>query len=140
MTEMRGDWPAARFQENAAFIEPLADNAFALMRGERANKVGLHVQGTNFQLKVWEALLKIPSGALVTYGDVATAIGSPKASRAVGTAVGANMISLLIPCHRVILSSGIVHNYRWGSARKKAILAMEHAYDEDGDKGGRQSV
>ena len=85
------------------------------------------MQGTNFQLKVWEALLRIPHGETVTYGDIAQAIRAPRASRAVGAAVGANMISLLIPCHRVILSSGVVHNYRWGAERKKAILAMEGA-------------
>jgi len=78
-------------------------------------------------LKVWEALLRIPYGALVTYGDIAKTVGAPRASRAVGAAVGANMVSLLIPCHRVILSSGVVHNYRWGVMRKKTILAMEEA-------------
>ena len=90
-------------------------------------RISLHVRGTNFQLKVWEALLRIPYGHLVTYGDIAKNICAEKANRAVGTAVGANLISVLIPCHRVILSSGIVHNYRWGAPRKKAILAMEEA-------------
>jgi AraC family transcriptional regulator of adaptative response/methylated-DNA-[protein]-cysteine methyltransferase len=128
MAEMRGDWPAAQFQADPAFIGPLAARAFAFARGGRLDRpLGLHVQGTNFQLKVWEALLRIPAGQCVTYGDLAAAVGAPKAARAVGSAVGANMISLLIPCHRVILSSGVVHNYRWGAARKKAILAMEGA-------------
>ncbi len=128
IAEMKGDWPAARFVEDADFIAPLAERAFAFARGAALDKpLGLHVQGTNFQLKVWEALLRIPSGHCVTYGDLAAAVGAPKAARAVGAAVGANMISLLIPCHRVILSSGVVHNYRWGPARKKAILAMEGA-------------
>ena len=128
LAEMKADWPAAEFEEDARFIQPIATNAFAFATGRSiATPLGLHVQGTNFQLKVWEALLRIPEGGLVTYGDIACAVGSPKASRAVGAAVGANMISLLIPCHRVILSSGAVHNYRWGAARKKAILAMEGA-------------
>lgn len=128
LAEMKSDWPAARFEEGPAFVRPLAERAFAFAGGSRLERpLGLHVQGTNFQLKVWEALLRIPFGGVTTYGDLAAAIGAPKASRAVGAAVGANMISLLIPCHRVILSSGVIHNYRWGVSRKKAILAMEQA-------------
>jgi len=126
--QMKGDWPAAEFVENIEAVAPIAARAFTFVTGGRLDApLGLHVQGTNFQLKVWEALLKIPPGICVTYGDLARQIGSPKASRAVGSAVGSNMISLLIPCHRVILSSGIIHNYRWGTSRKKAILAMEQA-------------
>lgn len=126
--EMKEDWPAATFIEDREFIEPISQQAFAFAAGGRLDQpLGLHVQGTNFQLKVWEALLRIPFGRLVTYGDIADELGDPKASRAVGTAVGANMISLLIPCHRVILSSGAIHNYRWGTGRKKAILALEEA-------------
>ncbi|MEO1243557.1 MAG: methylated-DNA--[protein]-cysteine S-methyltransferase [Pseudomonadota bacterium] len=128
LEEMKADWPSATFERDPDFIAPLAARAFGFAAGQASGEpLGLYVQGTNFQLKVWEALLRIPFGAAATYGDVAREIGSPKASRAVGAAVGANMISLLIPCHRVILSSGIVHNYRWGATRKKAILAMEAA-------------
>ena len=128
LDEMKGDWPAAAYLHDPEFIGPIAARAFAFANGHSLDKpLGLYVQGTNFQLKIWEALLKIPSGKCVTYGDLARAVGAPKASRAVGAAVGANMISLLIPCHRVILSSGVVHNYRWGAARKKAILALEEA-------------
>lgn len=128
LAEMQGDWPAATFIEDRAFVAPIAARAFAFARGSALDRpLGLYVQGTNFQLKIWEALLRIPAGKCVTYGDLARAVGAPKASRAVGAAVGANMISLLIPCHRVILSSGVVHNYRWGAARKKAILALEEA-------------
>lgn len=128
LAEMKADWPAARIIEDAEFVRPIAVRAFAFARGQSLDQpLGLYVQGTNFQLKVWEALLRIPPGQCVTYGGLARAVGAPKASRAVGAAVGANMISLLIPCHRVILASGVVHNYRWGSARKKAILAMEEA-------------
>lgn len=131
MDEMKGDWPAADFVEDPDVVEPLAFDAFEFAAGARPGApVRLHVQGTNFQLKVWDALLRIPLGACVTYGDIAGAIGSPKASRAVGTAVGSNTISVLIPCHRVILSSGAIHNYRWGTARKKAILALEAALTE----------
>ncbi|MFQ5564077.1 MAG: methylated-DNA--[protein]-cysteine S-methyltransferase [Parvularculaceae bacterium] len=126
--EMAGDWPAAQVIEDEVFIAPRAARAFAFAQGKKLDQpLGLYVQGTNFQLKVWEALLRIPSGGLVTYGDIAREVCSSRASRAVGAAVGANMVSLIIPCHRVILSTGVVHNYRWGAARKKAILAMEGA-------------
>jgi len=126
--EMKGDWPAAAFAEDGAFIAPLAARAFAFAANRPLDApLGLYVQGTNFQLKVWEALLRIPFGAVVTYGDIAREVCTARASRAVGAAVGANMISLLIPCHRVILSSGVVHNYRWGAPRKKAIMALEAA-------------
>jgi AraC family transcriptional regulator of adaptative response/methylated-DNA-[protein]-cysteine methyltransferase len=87
----------------------------------------LLIRGTNFQIKVWEALLRIPYGRLVTYQDVAEAIGNPKAVRAVGSAVCKNNISWLIPCHRVILSSGLMHNYRWGVRQKKILTTFELA-------------
>lgn len=87
----------------------------------------LALRGTNFQLKVWEALLRIPSGAVASYDDVATAIGAPGASRAVGTAIGQNPVAYLIPCHRVIRKTGAFGNYRWGLARKQAMLGWEAA-------------
>ncbi len=128
LAEMKEDWPAASFVEDRGFILPLAAEAFAFAAGRPLDRpLGLFVQGTNFQLKVWQALLSIPCGAPATYGEVAAAIGAPGASRAVGAAVGANMISLLIPCHRVILGSGVIHNYRWGANRKRALLALEAA-------------
>lgn len=131
LEEMKGDWPAATFVEDHAFIAPIAARAFSFACGRSLDRpLGLYVQGTNFQLRIWEALLRIPPGERVTYGDLARTVGAPKASRAVGAAVGANMISLLIPCHRVILASGVVHNYRWGAARKKALLALESARAE----------
>ena len=88
-------------------------------------KVLLH--GTNFQLKVWEALLRIPSGSVTTYGALSDAVGHPGASRAVGNAVGHNPVAYLIPCHRVLRVSGQIGGYRWGALRKRAILAMEAA-------------
>lgn len=128
LAELKGDWPAARYIEDEIFIAPIAARAFDFAKGGALDQpLGLYVQGTNFQLKVWEALLRIPPGVCVTYGEIARAVGAPRASRAVGAAVGANMISLLIPCHRVILSSGVVHNYRWGAPRKRALLALEEA-------------
>lgn len=126
--EMKNDWASAGFIQDQDYITPLAMQAFAFALNQKLDgPLRLHVRGTNFQLKVWEALLKIPYGARVTYGDIAREVCDAKASRAVGAAVGANLISLLIPCHRVILSSGVIHNYRWGVARKKAVLAMEEA-------------
>ena len=87
--------------------------------------LSLHVKGTNFQLKVWRALLEIPPGDVTTYGAIASKLGDPKASRAVGTAVGSNPVSYLIPCHRVIRASGELGGYAWGVDRKKAMLRRE---------------
>jgi AraC family transcriptional regulator of adaptative response/methylated-DNA-[protein]-cysteine methyltransferase len=87
----------------------------------------LHLRGTNFQIKVWEALLRIPAGQVTTYGQLAARIGQPAASRAVGSAVGHNPVAVLIPCHRVIRSLGEFGNYRYGAARKVALLAHEFA-------------
>ena len=93
--------------------------------GSTPKPLKLLVHGTSFQLKVWQALLKIPSGQLLSYRDLAGKINSPNASRAVGTACGSNSIAFLIPCHRVIQQTGIVTGYRWGEHRKKALLAYE---------------
>ncbi len=92
--------------------------------------IKLHLKGTDFQLKVWESLLKIPMGNLSTYGQIAHAIGNKNASRAVGTAIGCNPIAFLIPCHRVIQSSGITGGYKWGPVRKKAIIGWEAAQED----------
>lgn len=97
-------------------------------RGGKTPKLRLHLHGTNFQLQVWRALLRIPGGRTLSYQDIARELGNPKASRAVGGAVGANPVSLLIPCHRVIQASGIVENYGWGSARKKLLLGLESGH------------
>ena len=92
-------------------------------------KQPLHVfvKGTNFQIKVWEALLKIPMGSVTTYQTIASNIKSPKAMQAVGSAVGSNHIAYLIPCHRVIRKDGILGEYRWSAARKKSIIGWEMA-------------
>ena len=133
---MRADWPAARFVRDDDHVAPIAAQAFAAAMGQgEGAPAPIHVAGTNFQLKVWEALMRIPFGACVTYGDVARAIGSPKASRAVGAAVGANNVSVLIPCHRVIAASaGKAYHYRWGAARKRALLALEEAVSAGPDE------
>lgn len=91
------------------------------------NQLKIHLKGTDFQLKVWQALLSIPQGGLVTYGEVARRIHEPTASRAVGTAIGSNPIAYLIPCHRIIQSSGNTGGYRWNPIRKKAIVGWETA-------------
>lgn len=93
----------------------------------RLGQIKLHLKGTEFQLKVWETLLKIPMGKLTTYGNVARQIQVPKASRAVGTAIGDNPVAFLIPCHRIIQSTGVFGGYHWGSIRKTAIIGWEAA-------------
>jgi AraC family transcriptional regulator of adaptative response/methylated-DNA-[protein]-cysteine methyltransferase len=95
--------------------------------GDAKKKVKLDLCGTNFQIQVWQAMLKIPMGMTVSYKTLGEALGKPTASRAIGGAVGANPVSLLIPCHRVIQQSGIIENYNWGSPRKKALLGTEIA-------------
>ena len=101
----------------------------------RLNKVKLHLKGTEFQLKVWETLLKIPMGQLTTYGNVARQIQAPNSSRAVGTAIGDNPVAFLIPCHRIIQSTGVFGGYHWGSIRKTAIIGWEAAQVHGEQKG-----
>lgn len=118
------DWKEAKMIEDVRTTAPLVAPIFDLnWRGSEA--IRLHLRGTNFQIKVWEALLQIPQGTVTTYGQIATRIGQPSALRAVGTAVGHNPIAVLIPCHRVLRKDGDFGNYRYGSARKKALLGWE---------------
>lgn len=116
----------AIFQKNT---DNFQENAVSIFTADWKNlpSIKLHLKGTEFQLKVWEALLKIPVGNLITYGKIAKQIKIPNGSRAVGTAVGANPVAWLIPCHRVIQSSGIFGGYHWGIARKAAIIGWEAA-------------
>ncbi|MCG8579588.1 MAG: methylated-DNA--[protein]-cysteine S-methyltransferase, partial [Bacteroidales bacterium] len=97
---------------------------------DEPQQIKLHLKGTAFQLKVWDALLKIPAGELATYGDIAHSIDKPSAQRAVGTAIGSNPVAYLIPCHRVIRASGAIGGYRWGIVRKKAMIAWEASRKE----------
>lgn len=127
---LKESWPAATFIEDADKTAPFASRIFDLAKNEKDAPLPLLLKGTNFQLKVWEALLAIPPGAVATYGSIAEMVGSPFASRAVGGAVGSNRIAYLIPCHRVIRSSGAVNNYRWGAVRKQAMLGWEAAQTE----------
>lgn len=127
LAELQRRWPEARIVEDAARTQPLADQIFPPGPTGGPRSVNLLVRGTNFQIKVWEALLRIPAGQVTTYGTLARVIGQPRAARAVGSAVAANPIAYLIPCHRVIRQSGLIADYRWGSTRKKAILGWEFA-------------
>jgi AraC family transcriptional regulator, regulatory protein of adaptative response / methylated-DNA-[protein]-cysteine methyltransferase len=121
-------WPHATFIQDPAAIRPLAEAAFGNQPAQ------LHLIGAPFQIKVWEALLNIPTGHVTTYGTLATAVGTPKAARAVGTAVGQNPIAFLIPCHRVLRKSGAIGGYHWGLPVKRAMLAWESARaDADAD-------
>ncbi len=123
--DMTARWPEAEFVEDTAFVVPWAEAAFA-QKGEAA----LHLIGAPFQIKVWEALLRIPSGHVTTYSEIAGSIGSPRAVRAVGTAVGRNPVSWLIPCHRALRKSGALGGYHWGLPMKRAMLAYEAARAE----------
>jgi AraC family transcriptional regulator of adaptative response/methylated-DNA-[protein]-cysteine methyltransferase len=119
-------FPNALFQKKEDNLQKKAAGIFSA-DWNNLPLIKLHLKGSEFKLKVWEALLKIPVGKLTTYGKIAGDIKMPKASRAVGTAVGANPVAWLIPCHRVIQSSGIFGGYHWGTARKAAIIGWEAA-------------
>ena len=126
LTGLHKKWPHAMVHENRqstlAVIKAMFDGEKKLNR-----PVSLHVTGTNFQISVWKALLQIPPAMVVSYSHVATAIGHPNSARAVGLAVGANPVALLIPCHRVIQQSGKLGGYHWGETRKQAIHVWESA-------------
>lgn len=126
MADLRGRWPGAEFREDPAALRPWAQSAFAAA-GDRLEPTPLHLIGAPLQIKVWEALLRIPSGQVTTYGEIAQAIGQPRAARAVGTAVGRNPVSWLIPCHRALRKSGGLGGYHWGLPVKRAMLAYEAA-------------
>ena len=127
VAELRACWTEATISENPAQTQPLVDQIFPPEPTHAPRSIQLVLRGTNFQIKVWEALLKIPTGAVASYEDVAKLIGQPNAARAVGGAIGANNIAYLIPCHRVIRKSGVIQEYRWGPTRKKAMLGWEAA-------------
>jgi AraC family transcriptional regulator, regulatory protein of adaptative response / methylated-DNA-[protein]-cysteine methyltransferase len=124
---LKNQWPDADLVEDDAHIDSLAQNIFPAAPWSGPAPLHLYVKGTNFQIKVWEALLAIPFGAAVTYQAVADHIGSPGATRAVGTAIGKNPIAYIIPCHRVIRKMGDFGNYAGGRARKIALIGWESA-------------
>ncbi len=126
ISEMSQEWPLAEILWDHDHATQLTSRMFAPETHAGSPTVWkVFVRGTDFQIRVWKELLRIPSGSTISYGELAAAAGNPKASRATGTAVGRNPISFLIPCHRVIHSDGSCGNYRWGIQRKSAILAWE---------------
>ena len=125
LERLRHDWPRADLRADQPATREAVAKAFPLGGRVSAAPLSLHVKGTNFQLKVWEALLRIPDGGVTTYGDIAQSLQVPGASRAVGSAVGSNPVSWLIPCHRVIRSTGELGGYAWGIERKKVMIMRE---------------
>jgi AraC family transcriptional regulator, regulatory protein of adaptative response / methylated-DNA-[protein]-cysteine methyltransferase len=121
---MLSHFPNANFKQ---MVDLIQQNALYIFTHDwsKLSKIKLHLKGTDFQLKVWQTLLKIPLGQLTTYGAIANRIENPNASRAVGTAIGSNPVAFLIPCHRVIQSTGIFGGYMWGNTRKTAIIGWE---------------
>jgi AraC family transcriptional regulator, regulatory protein of adaptative response / methylated-DNA-[protein]-cysteine methyltransferase len=127
LADLKSRWPEAHYVEDAETLAPMVAAAF----GETPDGAArLHLIGAPFQIKVWEALLAVPTGHVTTYSEIASAIGNPRAVRAVGTAVGRNPISWLIPCHRALRKSGGLGGYHWGLPVKRAMLAREAAQAE----------
>ncbi len=125
LADLKREWPAATFMADPSSTQAAVDRLFSPVKWDQTQPFHLYLKGTNFQVKVWHALLSIPQGAMVSYGDLAAFMGRPTAVRAASGAVAKNPIAYLIPCHRVISKAGQIHHYRWGSARKRAILGWE---------------
>jgi AraC family transcriptional regulator of adaptative response/methylated-DNA-[protein]-cysteine methyltransferase len=123
--DMARRWPNARYIEDSAATAPYAARIFDAKRWRQEEPLRVVLIGTDFQIRVWEQLLKIPMGRAVTYSSIAGHIGQPTASRAVGAAVGANPISFVVPCHRALGKSGALTGYHWGLTRKRAMLGWE---------------
>ncbi|MFZ5963138.1 methylated-DNA--[protein]-cysteine S-methyltransferase [Thalassococcus sp. BH17M4-6] len=128
MEDLVGRWPKANFVEDPMRLKPWVDAAFGVAKANDA--VPIFMIGAPFQIKVWEALMQVPSGHVTTYSEIAQSVGHPRAVRAVGTAVGRNPVSYLIPCHRALRKSGGLGGYHWGLPVKRAILAWEAARAE----------
>ncbi len=127
LSHLQQIWPKATYIENQAKSSSIVNRLFSLEHSRESRPFHLLLKGTNFQVKVWRALLTIPRGSMVSYQDIAVYIGSPKAFRAVANTIAGNPVGYLIPCHRVIAKSGKIHQYRWGTERKKAIVGWEAA-------------
>ena len=127
LNQLYQTWPGAVFKECPDLVAPVISNIFHLKSVKKQQPFNLFLKGTNFQTKVWKALLSVPEGWVVSYQDIASYIGRPKAFRAVANAIAINPIAFLIPCHRVITKSGKIHRYRYGSIRKKALVGWEAA-------------
>lgn len=127
LAALQQDLSAARLREDPAGSQALLDQVFARDPTVAARGLSLWVPGSNFQIQVWRALLRLPFGAVASYAQLAASIGRPRAARAVGTAIGSNPVAFLIPCHRVLRADGEIGEYRWGSPRKAALLGWEAA-------------
>jgi AraC family transcriptional regulator of adaptative response/methylated-DNA-[protein]-cysteine methyltransferase len=127
---LRSQWPDSEFIENREATGSIVRSIFTTKPENESRSFHLLVKGTNFQVNVWRALLAIPGGRVVSYGNLANRIGRPGSARAVAGAAAVNPVAYLIPCHRVIAESGQIHGYRWGTARKKAIIGWEAAKTE----------
>jgi len=125
LSELFDMWPGALYTENRDAVNRTIQHIFDIDRSEDTRPFHLLLRGTNFQVNVWKALLNIPEGRIVSYQDIATHMGMPRSVRAVAHAVSVNPVAYLIPCHRVIRKSGKIHRYRWGDARKKALIGWE---------------
>ncbi|HWP01815.1 MAG TPA: methylated-DNA--[protein]-cysteine S-methyltransferase [Gemmatimonadaceae bacterium] len=129
LAALRESWPGVQLVRSDQLTAELVEGIFAKCGNGRSQgripHLPLLVRGTDFQVKVWKALLRIPTGSVATYKDVAQAVGAPAATRAVGNAVGRNPVAFLIPCHRVVRSTGALGGYRWGTERKRLILSWE---------------
>lgn len=124
---LRREWPGAGIRHDPGSTAPIAQRIFDPLSSQTGRALALLVKGSNFQVRVWRALLDLPFGSLATYGQIAGRIGAPASARAVGNAIGANPVAWLIPCHRVIRESGALGGYRWGTGRKAAMLGWEAA-------------
>jgi AraC family transcriptional regulator of adaptative response/methylated-DNA-[protein]-cysteine methyltransferase len=143
LERLRKEWPLADLTPDQDATRGAVAKAFPPTGSAAVPSLSLHVKGTNFQLRVWRALLEIPVGSVTTYGAIAASIGDSNAARAVGSAVGSNPVSYLIPCHRVIRASGELGGYAWGPDRKRVMLALEGGTAGAGDGqdgGGRYQV
>jgi AraC family transcriptional regulator of adaptative response/methylated-DNA-[protein]-cysteine methyltransferase len=125
LADMMGRWPRARFLEAPERTRPYIQRIFGLDGNGQDQPVRLVLIGTDFEVRVWETLLKIPMGRAVSYADIARHLRQPTASRAVGTAVGRNPISFVVPCHRVLRGDGNLGGYHWGLTRKMALIGWE---------------
>lgn len=130
LEDLQNAWPLGSFKESLASTRYVIDAFFSNGTASGPGPLSLYVTGTNFQVAVWRALLKIPPGAVASYAQVAMALGVPKAARAVGNAIAANPVALLIPCHRVIQQSGALGGYRWGTTKKLMAQTWEKMHDE----------
>lgn len=130
LDSLHNAWPLSSIRESLSSTRHAIDVFFSNDAASRHGPLSLHVAGTNFQIAVWRALLKIPMGSVSSYAEVAKSLGAPRSARAVGNAIGANPVALLIPCHRVIQQSGALGGYRWGPTKKLMVQTWERMRDD----------